>query len=227
MNVVLTREQVRQVDQIAIDEYGISGLVLMENAGRNAARIILAEITARNAGESADSVNRVLIFCGTGNNGGDGFVIGRHLANVGVDVSIALTGEVDRLSPDATANHRICRAMEIPIEDTHSAEIRPGDLVVDALLGTGFAGQVREPLARVIKAINEAPKACVVAIDVPSGLDCNSGAASNACVIADLTITFVADKTGFHSDEARRYVGQVHVADIGAPPTIVERILRS
>lgn len=226
MDVVLTREQVRRVDRIAIEEYGILGLVLMENAGRNAAKIILDDVGARESRGAGHPVGRGLIFCGTGNNGGDGFVIARHLVNAGMEVYIALAGSVDRMSPDAAANHRICVAMEIPIEDAQSAEIRSDDLVVDAMLGTGFAGQVRQPTARLIDAVNAASKAGVVAIDVPSGLDCNTGSAANACIVADLTITFVANKAGFQTDQARRYVGRVQVVDIGAPKGIIERILK-
>ena len=227
MDVVLTRAQVRRVDRIAMDEYGISGLVLMENAGRNAASIILNELGPRRSTGGDGPAGRVLIFCGTGNNGGDGFVIARHLANANVDLAVALAGAVDRLSPDAAANHRICQAMGISIKDARSVEIRPYDLIVDALLGTGFSGQVRQPLAGVIETINAAPKAGVVAIDVPSGLDCDTGVPSNACVVADLTITFVAGKAGFSTDQAQQYVGRVQVADIGAPKAIVERVLRS
>jgi NAD(P)H-hydrate epimerase len=220
MGVVLTREQVREVDRIAIEKFGICGLVLMENAGRNAADLILRQIEA-----SADTpVRRVAVFCGTGNNGGDGFVIARHLVNAGVKVQIALAGDADRLTPDAAANHRICRAMNIPIAPAESVEIGPDDLVVDALLGTGFAGQVRQHPANLIHRINAAAKRGVVAIDVPSGLDCNTGEPSNATIVADTTITFVASKTGFQSAGARRFVGRLHVADIGAPTVITDRV---
>lgn len=225
MEPILTREQVRQVDRIAAEEYHISGLVLMENAGRNATQILLQEMGDRLSARGTGGRGRVLIFCGTGNNGGDGFVIARHLDNAGVNVAIAIAGEPDRLSPDAAANHRICVAMGLPISDAVQAEIRPGDLVVDALLGTGFAGQVRQPLAGIIETINRASKIGAVAIDVPSGLDCNTGEPANACVRADLTITFAAGKAGFQTDRGREYAGRVRVADIGAPPAIVRRIL--
>lgn len=217
MDVALTRVQVRLVDRIATERYGILGLVLMENAGRNAAAIVLDAI--------GGPVERVVVLCGTGNNGGDGFVIARHLVNAGVDVLIGLAGDKSRLTPDAAANARICELMEIAIVEAHAAEIRSTDLVVDALLGTGFTGQVRAPLAELIERVNAADKAGVYAIDVPSGLDCDTGAASNATIVADVTVTFVADKVGFHRAGADRYVGHVRIADIGAPSAIIQQVL--
>lgn len=217
MDVALTRAQVRLVDRIATERYGMLGLVLMENAGRNAAAIILDAIGA--------TAKRVVVLCGTGNNGGDGFVIARHLANAGVDVLIGLAGERDRLSPDAAANARVCEVMGILTVEASTVEIRPTDLVVDALLGTGFTGKVRSPVAELIARVNAADKVAVHAIDVPSGLDCDTGMASNATILADVTITFVADKVGFHRAEARRHVGRVRVADIGVPSAIVQQVL--
>lgn len=217
MDVALTRAQVRLVDRIAMERYGILGLVLMENAGRNAAAIVLEAIGGR--------VKRVVVMCGTGNNGGDGFVIARHLVNVGVDVLIGLASDRDRLTPDAAANARICEVMEIAIVEAASVEIRSSDLIVDALLGTGFTGQVRAPLAELIKRVNAADKAAVYAIDVPSGLDCDTGAPSNATIVADVTVTFVAEKVGFQRAGTARYVGKVRIADIGAPSAIIQQVL--
>lgn len=223
MEVALTRAQVRLVDQIATERYGILGLVLMENAGRNAAAIVLdaIEATPREYGP----VERVVVLCGTGNNGGDGFVIARHLVNAGVDVLIGLTGGKDRLSPDAAANARICEVMEIPMVEAGAVAILSTDLVVDALLGTGFTGQVRAPLAELIESVNAAGKAAVYAIDVPSGLDCDTGAASNATIVADVTITFVADKVGFHQSGADRFLGRVRIVGIGVPDAIIQQVL--
>jgi NAD(P)H-hydrate epimerase len=99
------------------------------------------------------------------------------------------------------------------------------DVVVDALLGTGFRGQVRSPTAELIDALNSAPCRARVAVDVPSGLDCDTGVPSNACVRADLTITFVAAKTGFSAEPAAPYVGRVEVVDIGAPHELLEEVL--
>lgn len=225
MNPRLTREQVRRVDRLAIDEYGIAGLVLMENAGRNAAEMILKILCGADGTRRPSPPERTLIFCGTGNNGGDGFVIARHLVNAGRPVQLVLVGEQSRLTPDAAANHRICRAMKIPLAPPDAVTILPSDLVVDALLGTGFTGEVRPPLAAVIGTINAAPHAGVIAIDLPSGLDADTGLPANACIRADVTLTFVAEKLGFASVNAAGYLGRLHVLDIGAPPWLIDQVL--
>ncbi|MFQ5495317.1 MAG: NAD(P)H-hydrate epimerase [Phycisphaerae bacterium] len=224
MHVALTRDQVRRVDQLAIERYGIAGVVLMENAGRGAAGVIRA-----NFGDGGAAV----ILCGAGNNGGDGLVIARHLHNAGWTVRTALAGNAERMTPDARINHDIVRAMGLEIRavpDARAVEvivetIQPREIVVDALLGTGFRGAVRQPLADLIGGINGVDKRAVVAIDVPSGLDCDSGAASNATVRADLTITFVAPKIGFCHDAAASYVGRVEVVGIGAPRELLDEVL--
>ena len=229
----LTREQIREIDRAAIEDFGIPGVVLMENAGRNAARLIAdhfqtwrrtkepqAEPVPISSGACANPRKpTVCIFCGPGNNGGDGFVIARHLCIAGFHVEIVLLADPERLAPDAKVNHDIARKMGIPIQnfspDQAQALIAKADVVIDALLGTGFAGQVRPPMDRAVELINIADQALKVAIDVPSGLDCNSGKPAAATVKADLTITFVAPKVGFAS--AAEYTGKVLVADIGAP----------
>jgi NAD(P)H-hydrate epimerase len=225
MEPILTREQIRQIDRLAIEELGIPGVVLMENAGRNAADRIArrsAEIGAR----------RVVIFCGPGNNGGDGFVIARQLFNRSVAVTVYLAGDPARLSPDCATNHNIVKNMGLEVRQIDSpetaaqatADLDDGDVVVDALLGTGFSGEVRSPLDVLINGINEAAKTLTVAIDVPSGLDCNTGRPSNATARADLTVTFAANKIGFTKPEAKSYVGRVTVCDIGAPPSLIDRL---
>ncbi len=220
MEIVLSREQVRRVDQQAVTRYGIPSLILMENAGRNAAEIVHRTYGTR---------GRAPVICGPGNNGGDGCVIARHLHNFGWEVRLLMTGQVDDLTPDARVNYQIVLAMGLnPYLTTDAAEqrhwiesIRADDIIVDALLGTGFHGQVRDPLARLIAAINASPRRTVVAVDVPSGLDCDTGQPSNATICADLTVTFVATKRGFLHPEAAPYVGRVEVADIGAPRELV------
>ena len=225
MQPILTREQIRRVDAMAIEELGIPGVVLMENAGRNAAEHIARCLADTGA-------DRVVIFCGPGNNGGDGFVIARQLANRGIAVAVYLAGDPNRLSPDCNTNYQIARKMgiEVPtIDDPESAakataSLGKGDVVADALLGTGFGGDVRSPLDVLIRGINEAAKTLTVAIDVPSGLDCNTGQPANATIRADHTVTFAANKIGLTKPEARPYVGQVTVYDIGAPPSLIEQL---
>jgi len=222
MALALSRDQVRRIDDRAIHEFGISGLVLMENAGRGA-----AEIIDRLYGPKGSA----FITCGTGNNGGDGFVIARHLHNAGWSVRLMIAGDASKLSADAAANDRIVRAMRLErivaasVESQRNAasSIRTDEVVIDALLGTGFRGLVRSPLADLIEALNAAKKRAVVAVDVPSGLDCDTGQPGGVAVRADLTITFAALKRGFLNEPARLYVGRCEVVGIGVPRELIRR----
>jgi NAD(P)H-hydrate epimerase len=212
---VLTREQVRALDRRAIDEFGIPGVVLMENAGRGAAEVL------RRLGIHG----RVVICCGKGNNGGDGFVIARHMAIHEVSVRILLFCAPGELSGDAAINQRIAAKLKLPLEvfagpapdlKAVERELAAAEWVVDALFGTGLGGAVRPPLDRVIEAIN-ASRTRVLAVDIPSGLDCDTGRPLGATVRAEHTVTFAAPKAGFTNPEARAWLGQVHLADIGVP----------
>jgi len=223
-----TRDQIRELDRIAVKQYGIDGLILMENAGRWCARTAARML----GGASAKSV---AVVCGPGNNGGDGFVIARHLSNWGADVRLVLLARVDDAlggSHEAAANLRILLNMGIAVREAPSAEeaaqaIREcagSDLLVDALLGTGTHGEIREPFYSAINAINES--ACqVLAVDVPSGLDCNTGTPLGTAVRAARTVTFVANKVGFAQPAAREYTGEIEVAEISIPRAAIERVL--
>lgn len=222
----LTRAQVREIDRRAIDEYGIPGIVLMENAARGAAAVIL---------EALKPAGPVAIVCGRGNNGGDGFAIARHLSNAGLSVELFLACDPAKLTGDAATNHLIAERLGLPRHrcdtperiDAARTTLRGAAVVVDAVLGTGFSGEVRPPLDRVITVINEAHAGgvVVVAVDLPSGLDADTGRPSNATVRADLTVTFVARKAGFDAPGATEYTGRVYVADIGAPAGLVQELL--
>lgn len=227
-NIALTRQQVREVDRRAIEEYGIPGIVLMENAGRNVAGFIRQAYEKNGSKESYTAV-----VCGRGNNGGDGFVIARHLDNFNIPVELFLACDPTRLSGDAATNFHIVEKMRIrhhPFDRLESIaaasnRLQRANIIVDAVLGTGFSGQVRAPLDAVIAAINQANETSTVAIDVPSGFDCDTGQPSNATVRANTTVTFVANKVGFQAPGAAKYTGRVEVADIGAPPTIIQDVL--
>jgi NAD(P)H-hydrate epimerase len=218
--ITLTRAQVREVDRRAIEEYGIPSIVLMENAGRGAAEFILQ--TLRPTGP-------IGIVCGGGNNGGDGFVIARHLANAGCNVALFFACDPDRLKGDAAINHQIVEKMRLPSHLFDSPErigaarplLHQSSIVVDALLGTGFSGPIRQPLALAIEAINKTPRSTIVAVDVPSGLDCDTGQPGAPTVRAHHTVTFVARKTGFQAAGAEEYTGEVIVVDIGAPTALI------
>lgn len=221
--LIFSRDQIRRIDQLATSIYHIPSLILMENAGRNA-----AELIRKKFGDNA----RTAIFCGGGNNGGDGYVIARHLLNTGWSVRIFQTSQSERMTPDALANYQITTAMKIPTQQLLDSSNLPtiadsfhGDeIVIDALLGTGFTGQPRSPMAEIINLLNRVPKRATVAVDVPSGLDCETGLPSTATVNADMTITFVGLKRGYLSDTARPCLGEVTVAEIGAPRELIRAV---
>jgi NAD(P)H-hydrate epimerase len=226
--LVLSREQVRRCDRIAIERFEINGLVLMENAGAAAARLILS---------LPDDIAscRVCVVAGVGNNAGDGFVVARHLSNVNVPVEVILCGSRERYKGDAEANLRIIERMGLPIiclepgpPEAAAAVIRShaaaADIIVDAMLGTGAAGSPREPIRSAIEVINDLQKIqkTVVALDIPSGLDCDTGEPLEIAVRADYTVTFAAMKKGFQSPEAGKCTGDVTVASIGINASLLQ-----
>jgi len=222
-DVRLTRAQVREVDRLAIEVYGMSGLVLMENAGRGCADQLV----------SLGIASPVAICCGHGNNGGDGFVIARHLELRGYQPRVLLVGDPDSLRGDAAANFQILRHCDVPIFPLEAWDaavadrvLDGADWIVDALLGTGASGEPRPPLDQLIPRLN-GPAAKRLAIDLPSGLDCDTGVPARNTFRADHTCTFVAAKAGFDAPMARDYLGRVVVLDIGAPPRIVREVLQA
>lgn len=204
------------MDRRASDVLGIPTICLMENAGSGAARVAL-----RLAGRG-----RVAIVCGPGQNGGDGLVVARHLSVAGVTASVVqvLPPGGSRPPGDAGINRSICEAMGIGVTDVVSsrdarrAAARFGGcmLVVDALYGTGLSRPLRGPSASLVRAVN-ACGAPVLALDVPSGLDCDSGRPLGPCVRAACTATFGAAKRGFRSPGAREWTGRVVVVPLGVP----------
>jgi len=210
--------EIRAADAIAIERLGIPGVVLMENAGSAAAREVLALL------ESPETA-AACIVAGSGNNGGDGFVVARHLAGAGVKVKVLLLADAGKLKGDALINYRIIEKMSLPIlsaEGKSPQEIREeietyaavSDVIVDAMLGTGAVGAPREPYRSAIQAINEAGK-LVAALDIPSGLNGDTGEAADATIHANVTVTFAATKKGFSNPAAQAYLGRVVVASIG------------
>jgi NAD(P)H-hydrate epimerase len=223
----LDRARARQLDRRATEEFGVPGIVLMENAGRGVAEK-LCELGIAGA---------VVICCGPGNNGGDGFVIARHLDLRGIAVHVFAWGwqpsnaggQSRRAGSDAAANLSILEASGIAVhfnaDQTELATTLTGAAwIVDALLGTGSRGEPRPPLDAVIDAIN-ASGAPIMAVDLPSGLDCDTGEAAQHAIRARHTCTFVAIKPGFLSEGAEQFTGNVHVCDIGAPRVLVEEML--
>lgn len=223
--IYLTRAQSRAVDEIAIREYGMLGLVLMETAGRGCA----SWIRDHQAHHFRRPAWPIVICCGKGNNGGDGFVIARTLLNWGLEPSVFLWASRAELTGDAAANFSILKKMGAtifelrrPDWDHAIAEIPRGAvIVVDALLGTGAQGEPRPPYDQAIEWINSL-QGTTIAIDLPSGLDADTGKPSGNTVRASATLTFVAQKTGFASAETRKFTGNVHVLDIGVPRAVIE-----
>ncbi len=218
---VMSRDEVRRVDAWAIDEIGIPGVVLMENAGRSCAELVRQKL----AGVEAPNV---CIFCGTGNNGGDGYVIARHLLNAGFSVRIVLCGERDKVRGDARINldtlERLGHAIESLDPGSEDLSVYIGafagdaDMIVDALFGTGLRGELKGEFRSLIETINDLGRP-ILAVDIPSGLDCDTGEALGAAIQAAYTVTFVAVKKGFlASAEASLYIGELYVASIGVEP---------
>jgi NAD(P)H-hydrate epimerase len=228
----LTPGECRAVDSYAINELGIPGVVLMENAGRNCADLIEQWGEDRLKHGVVCRALRAVIVCGKGNNGGDGFVIARHLAHRGHQVTIDVTADPATLIGDAAINHAIADKMRLPIRRLSANNIdaavrrwRGCDVIVDAMFGTGFSGALREPLADFVRQINKLDGPQVVAVDVPSGLDAETGEVQGLAIEAEHTITFLAEKSGYANSQAKRYLGKVTVVDIGAPTKYILRRL--
>jgi NAD(P)H-hydrate epimerase len=219
--LVLTRDQVRAFDAWAIHTLGIPGVVLMENAGRSCAEHIAQRLASMHA-------THVCVFCGTGNNGGDGYVVARHLINQGIHVSVVLCGDKDKVKGDARINLDILQALQMEVTNIDleqaglaqriKALARESHLIVDALFGTGLRGTLRAPYMDLINGINDLGLP-IVAVDIPSGLDCDTANVLSTAIRAQETITFVALKKGYLLDQARIYTGDVHVVSIGIEPT--------
>ena len=212
----LSRQEVRELDRRAIEQWGLPGVVLMENAGRNATDALEA-FFGRASGR------RVAVVAGGGNNGGDGFVIARHLRIRGATCVVFLVADEAKVSGDAAINLAVLPHVGVEVRRPRgpelsrlAGELEDFDLLVDALGGTGIRGPLRGDLALAVEQINAAGKP-VMAVDIPTGLDCDTGRAYPPTVKADLTVTFAARKVGFDAPGAAGWTGQVVVADIGVP----------
>lgn len=220
--IALSREQVRQVDRLAIDRYGIAGIVLMENASRGLAQVVRQKLSELKG-------SRVAIVAGAGNNAGDGFALARHLHNDRAHPVVLIVGQESRISGDAKTNLEIIKRMALDVQtlgqdqqglDQLHRELQQADLVIDAIFGTGLSGPIRGFYKNVIEQIN-ADSTPVLAVDIPSGLDCDTGQPLGLAVRATATVTFVARKTGFDAPDAQTYTGKVLVVDIGAPRELI------
>lgn len=212
----MTTQQVRQFDKHAIENLKIPGIILMENAGINCSQIVIDQLKKING-------KKVCIICGTGNNGGDGFVIARHLCNYNFDVSVIITGDPEKIKGDAKTNFEIVKNMKLIIEsfDTEKEKINKfknlysdADIIIDAIFGTGLKGQVKDPYLEIFDELNSTGKH-KISIDAPSGLDCDTGQPLGGVIKANQTITLAAMKKGLQTPDAKNFTGEVLVRSIG------------
>jgi NAD(P)H-hydrate epimerase len=224
---VLSRRTVQLLDRISIEVRKIPGIVLMENAGTACARLIERGLKGGRYREP------VLVLAGPGNNGGDGFVIARHLHNTGRACEVALLGEASRLRPrsDARLNLDALRGTEVPFLETSRISdglldrLERAGCVVDALFGTGLDRPLRGVFVELFDAVS-AHDAPVFAVDLPSGLDAESGQVLGTALGAVETATFVAAKPGLFRGEGPRLTGAVTVVPISIPRDLLERAVR-
>jgi len=219
--IVMTREQVRAFDSWAINTLGIPGVVLMENAGRSCADLIKEKL-------SGVTTPGICIFCGTGNNGGDGYVIARHLLNSGFGVVVVVCGDRSKIKGDAKINLDILERLgqtitQLNLDADIAGQVQTCaagcNMLVDALFGTGLKGRLSDEYKELIESIN-AQDMPILAVDIPSGLDCDMGMPLGAAIRANYTVTFAAVKSGFtFTSRAAQYTGEIFIASIGVEPS--------
>ncbi len=210
----LTRDEIAAIEKETEEKYGISRLILMENAGR-----LTAETVAERCGEIQGK--KVCIVSGKGNNGGDGFVAARYLFNMGAGVKVFYCGFPGSFTSISFTNYEILCKMNIEsfsLENAKSAdfELKDADVVVDALFGTGVRGEVAGRPAELIAAVNESRK-FIVCADIPSGLDADTGRICGTAVRGCVTVSFGFAKKGFFLNDGPEYCGDIVVKDIGFP----------
>jgi NAD(P)H-hydrate epimerase len=213
----LTTEQMIEVDRLMIEEYGILLIQMMENAGRALA------ILAQRMLNKVFNDRKIVILCGTGNNGGGGMVAARHLHNWGAQVWTLLVGDQKSLKEVPSNQWDILQKMGLSgIKPASNLPEQP-DLIIDAIIGYGLHGN---PRGAAVDWINwgNTQECAILALDTPSGLDTTSGIPGSPCIRATATLTLGLPKTGLHSPKAKPYVGDLYLADIGVPPELYRRI---
>ena len=225
--LALSRARVREVDAVAMDEYSLPGIVLMENAGRNASEAIVRLF---------DSISdqNVVVVVGPGNNGGDGLVIARYLELAGAKVRVVLASPPQRFRGDSLTNleiikrsgiNQVCLAGAVAVQWQNA--LLSATCVIDAILGTGATdaarGDSKVAIESILGRMKINPRPRVISIDVPSGFDCDRGVPCGPCVCANETLTFVASKQGFKTNGAEIYTGRIQIVDIGVPQVVRNR----
>lgn len=216
-------QQIQELDRIAIEEFGIPSLVLMENAGR----AVVQEIWRTAANRLPQGI---IIFCGTGNNGGDGLVIARYLLEKGLPVTVFIIGKKEQLKEDSMAQYRLLQRLGYKVEfvsnltDHLISKVIGAAVIVDALFGVGLNRATGGIFNEVIRLINHSKK-FVVAVDIPSGLNATTGESFGECVKADVTVTFSLLKSGLSIGDGPQHAGRIVVADIGIPLSLCRKIM--
>jgi NAD(P)H-hydrate epimerase len=209
--LALTTTQMIEVDRLMVEEYGISLMRMMENAGRH-----LAEMARRLLGGTVYD-RQVVVLCGKGNNGGGGMVAARHLHNWGAVVTILLAGQAEALKEGPAHQWRTLQKIGVTI--TTGDDLTQADLLIDALIGYGLNGSPRGDSAKLIRWANAAGRP-ILSLDAPSGLDTNSGRPGKPCIRASTTLTLALPKSGFLAPEAGPFLGELYLADIAVPPEL-------
>jgi NAD(P)H-hydrate epimerase len=213
----VTTDQMRAINRLLVDVYGISMLQTIENAGRNVARAVRRLFLGGNP-----QGKRIVVLAGIGGNGSGGLVAARRLIGWGAEVEVWLTAL--REDYERTADHEL-RTLEVMEARVRGPELEPhvvGSVVVDALVGSGLSGAPKGRVAELIRAAN-ASGVPILAMDVPSGVDANSGTVHDPAIKAAATVAIGLPKRGLRDEEARRYVGDLYVADVGIPPALFNR----
>lgn len=200
-------KEMQELDRIAIEDRGIPSITLMENAGRAVSEIALAELKNIKNKKTA-------VFCGSGNNGGDGFVAARHLFNKGIDVSVYLIGKRADLKNDPKINAEVLDNIGVEIREISAPISTDYGLIIDAIFGIGIKGEVKEPARSIINDLNKKSIA-ISSVDTPSGLDADTGEILGVAVKAGITVTLQFPKQGFYKNKGPEYTGKIIVVDIG------------
>ncbi|MGM9570073.1 MAG: NAD(P)H-hydrate dehydratase [Phascolarctobacterium sp.] len=236
---LVTAQEMKEIDQLATEKYGIPGLVLMDAAAKQVADEVMEALRDfrnedRDSGvapvDRMPALGKVVVLCGGGNNGGDGFGAARWLACYGVQVKVFLIGTtLDKISGDAAAELAMVKAASVAISEVQSEEdwlhvelaIERASVVVDAIIGTGFSGELRAPARRACQLINRLGRH-VLSVDMPTGVNADDGSASEDAVRAETTVTMELPKTGFLLYPGKELAGDVCIATIGMPTKLLD-----
>ena len=209
------QKEMQLMDQYTMEQLGLPGIVLMENAGTAVVNEVMKDFPHKQT--------NIIVLAGGGNNGGDGFVIARRLIDFGYDVMLLLAVDEESLKGDAKLHYEAYKKRQLPMANAENYDMKRAQVIIDALLGTGVQGAIREPFYSLINAVNESA-AFVYAVDVPSGVNANTGEVANVAIRANKTITFVLPKKGFYLQQGPQFIGDVVCADISVPVSLVQTL---